>query len=163
MALLYLQDRKLDVSVKKFANKNPENIQATFYYLVERHIPAGVQYKHLDKRLGLVLYNYANQFTEDICDMVNISYGSQLKSFVISIESFNTFRHEGHNIAQRILIHLSMWSNLYGSKKETCPLLLSKFDITNLEDKVDEDRNIDEGKNVDEEIIIMKSVANYEN
>ncbi|PKY20933.1 hypothetical protein RhiirB3_385285 [Rhizophagus irregularis] len=38
------EDRKSDDSVKK----------ATFYYLIERHIPAGVQYKHLDKRLGLV-------------------------------------------------------------------------------------------------------------
>ncbi|CAI2196512.1 19608_t:CDS:2 [Funneliformis geosporum] len=49
---------------------------------------------------------YVNQFTEDVCDRVNIPYMVR-KSFVIPIESFNSFRHEGHDVAQRILIHFS--------------------------------------------------------
>jgi len=48
---------------------------------------------------------YVNQFTEDVCDRVNIPYMVR-KSFIIPIESFNSFHHEGHDVAQRILIHL---------------------------------------------------------
>ena len=48
---------------------------------------------------------YVNQFTDDVCDRVTIPCIVR-KSFVIPIESFNSFHHEDHDIAQRILIHL---------------------------------------------------------
>ncbi|CAG8517324.1 1309_t:CDS:2 [Dentiscutata erythropus] len=48
---------------------------------------------------------YVYQFTEDVCDRTTIPYLVR-KSFVNPIESFNPYRHEGHDIAQRILTHL---------------------------------------------------------
>src|SRR6266540_7216334 len=41
---------------------------------------------------------YVNQFTEDVCNRVTIPY-LVCKYFVIPIESFNSYHHEGHNIA----------------------------------------------------------------
>ncbi|CAG8785393.1 5329_t:CDS:2, partial [Gigaspora margarita] len=49
---------------------------------------------------------YIYQFTEDVCDRTTIPYLVH-KSFITPIESFNSYRHEGHDIAQRILTHFS--------------------------------------------------------
>lgn len=49
---------------------------------------------------------YVYQFTEDVCDRTTIPYLVR-KSFITPIESFNSYRHEGHDIAQRILTHFS--------------------------------------------------------
>ena len=47
---------------------------------------------------------YISQFTEDLCDRINIPILVR-ESFVLK-GSFDSYRHEAHDIAQQILTHL---------------------------------------------------------